>query len=147
MWLRVALLLILFVADRVIKRIIWLRPPADGYAGGFLNPVLNKNLAFSLNIPDVVTMLLIPILSIIVLILIVLTVRYFIQKDKQFVLWGLVSIGALSNVIDRISFGGVLDYIDLGIWPVFNLSDVFIFIGVVGLIGRELFLKKKHSST
>lgn len=39
--------------------------------------------------------------------------------------------GAISNMIDRISRGTVTDFIDLGFWPVFNLADSLIVIGVV----------------
>jgi len=39
--------------------------------------------------------------------------------------------GAISNLIDRISRGGVIDYLNLHFWPSFNLSDLFIVIGVI----------------
>ena len=43
--------------------------------------------------------------------------------------------GALGNIIDRVSLGAVVDFIDLGFWPmkswpVFNLADLAIVIGV-----------------
>ena len=43
---------------------------------------------------------------------------------------GLILGGALSNLCDRIFLGYVVDYIDIRIWPVFNLSDSCISIGV-----------------
>ncbi len=46
--------------------------------------------------------------------------------------------GALSNILDRATQGAVLDYIDLKIWPVFNLADTAIFIGVVLLLWYAL---------
>jgi signal peptidase II len=42
--------------------------------------------------------------------------------------------GALGNFLDRIFFGCVLDFIDLQIWPVFNLADVFITLGAILVI-------------
>jgi signal peptidase II len=39
--------------------------------------------------------------------------------------------GASSNLFDRLWRGGVVDFIDLGFWPVFNLADVAIVAGVV----------------
>jgi signal peptidase II len=38
--------------------------------------------------------------------------------------------GALGNLIDRIHNGLVVDYLDFRIWPVFNLADIAIVIGV-----------------
>ncbi|RLE42967.1 signal peptidase II, partial [Candidatus Woesearchaeota archaeon] len=41
--------------------------------------------------------------------------------------------GIISNLIDRLAFGYVIDYIDLRIWPAFNIADVAITIGVLML--------------
>jgi len=48
---------------------------------------------------------------------------------------GLIIGGALGNIIDRIALGAVVDFIDLGFWPmrswpVFNLADLAIVVGV-----------------
>ncbi|MCK4859067.1 MAG: signal peptidase II [Candidatus Omnitrophica bacterium] len=37
--------------------------------------------------------------------------------------------GAVGNLIDRLVFGFVIDFLDFRIWPVFNLADSFICIG------------------
>lgn len=37
--------------------------------------------------------------------------------------------GATSNLLDRLSRGAVIDYIDVGFWPVFNLADTAIVLG------------------
>lgn len=39
--------------------------------------------------------------------------------------------GAIGNFIDRVLFGRVTDFIDLRVWPVFNLADTAISVGVV----------------
>ena len=51
-----------------------------------------------------------------------------------------VIAGAYSNLLDRILYRGVVDYIDFYVgtwhWPTFNLADTFIVIGVFGILGR-----------
>jgi signal peptidase II len=49
----------------------------------------------------------------------------------------LISSGAVSNIIDRLRFGCVVDFIDLKFWPVFNLADIFISIGAIMIIIRH----------
>lgn len=41
--------------------------------------------------------------------------------------------GATGNVIDRVARDGVVDFIDLRVWPVFNLADVAIVCGVAAV--------------
>ncbi|HIH31537.1 TPA: signal peptidase II [Candidatus Woesearchaeota archaeon] len=43
----------------------------------------------------------------------------------------LIITGIIGNLIDRVSYGYVIDFIDFKFWPVFNAADAFIFIGVV----------------
>jgi signal peptidase II len=42
--------------------------------------------------------------------------------------------GALGNLADRVRDGAVTDFIDLPLWPTFNLADVAIVAGVVALL-------------
>ena len=51
---------------------------------------------------------------------------------------GFLLAGALGNMIDRVSFGYVIDFIDLRFWPVFNLADIVINVGV-GMLLVEMF--------
>jgi signal peptidase II len=53
--------------------------------------------------------------------------------------------GALSNLFDRVRFGYVIDYLDLRIWPVFNLADTVITIGI-SLLLLEFFKKEGITS-
>lgn len=52
--------------------------------------------------------------------------------------YGLILGGALGNLIDRLRFGAVIDFIDVHIgqhhWPVFNFADSFICLGALLLI-------------
>jgi signal peptidase II len=49
--------------------------------------------------------------------------------------------GAISNIIDRIYYGAVIDFIDIYIkqyhWPIFNFADSFICIGAILLIWKS----------
>ena len=62
---------------------------------------------------------------------------------------GLISSGALGNAIDRVYFGGVIDFIDFFIynfhWPAFNFADIFITIGVILLLFDNIFNKKNEN--
>ncbi|HVM15603.1 MAG TPA: signal peptidase II [Egibacteraceae bacterium] len=85
-----------------------------------------------------------PALFLIVTVLvIVLVVRALPRTDRLLLAaaYGLVSGGALGNVIDRLArqgdggfgSGHVVDFLDLGWWPVFNLADVGIVVGAVAI--------------
>ena len=49
--------------------------------------------------------------------------------------------GAIGNLIDRLRFGFVIDFLDLRIWPVFNLADSVITIAAILLTWELLFRK------
>jgi len=53
--------------------------------------------------------------------------------------------GAIGNVLDRLRFGYVIDFIDVRVWPVFNLADSVITIGVGLLLWRALRQRKWQS--
>ena len=61
----------------------------------------------------------------------------------------LVMGGALGNVIDRIRFGAVVDFIQWHVagyyWPAFNVADSAITLGAVLMIWASLFAKKENS--
>lgn len=49
--------------------------------------------------------------------------------------------GAVGNLIDRLRFGFVIDFLDFRVWPVFNIADSAITIGVI-LLSWELLCRK-----
>src|SRR3989338_9461497 len=64
-------------------------------------------------------------------------------KEKQRLLQLLVGFilgGTVGNLIDRVIYGYVVDFLDFRVWPVFNVADSFVTIGVIGLI---IYLWKK----
>lgn len=46
----------------------------------------------------------------------------------------LAAAGATGNLIDRLRFGYVIDYVDLQFWPVFNLADAILDVGAVLIV-------------
>lgn len=92
------------------------------------------------------------ILIIISLIALVL-VSYIIYKEKKLTLYkniyyGFLIGGILGNLIDRVIHGYVIDFFDFNIlrynFPIFNISDSFIVIGII-LIFIESFIGGKDN--
>ena len=86
---------------------------------------------------------------VIVIINIVLVIFLFKAKSKNLYLITLIIGGSLGNLYDRVMFYAVPDFIDFHLgdfhWFVFNVADIFITLGVVGLIIVEMFKKEKIS--
>lgn len=71
-------------------------------------------------------------------VLVGLGIFYFrkeLQKESLMIQFGtaLFAGGAVGNLIDRIILGKVIDFFDFRIWPIFNVADIAICVGV-GLI-------------
>ncbi len=71
--------------------------------------------------------------------ILILLFLFIFKKERQkkltfLIATGLIFGGAISNLIDRLFLGAVVDYIDFRFWPVFNLSDSCITIGAIILI-------------
>ena len=120
------ILLILFLLDRVLKIYFW-QHTSLAY--------LNQNISFSLPIGQY---FLWPILFLLSVFVYFQFLQAYKKNNKHFYAWGLIFIGAVSNILDRLYYGGVIDFISLSYFPVFNLSDVFIFCGVVYLLIAKL---------
>ncbi|MCK4650847.1 signal peptidase II [Candidatus Babeliales bacterium] len=100
-----------------------------GVSWGLLS--FQSNLAFNI------------LTAFIFLILIVFVVHTYaiIQKGRKCVFFEfLILAGAISNLLDRFLHRGVIDFIDIYIgtwhWPTFNLADIFVVVGVFGILGR-----------
>ena len=71
-----------------------------------------------------------------VLTLTALLVTFWKTADRPGV-WlatGAILGGAVGNVIDRVAFGAVTDYLKVSRWPAFNIADVAIVLGAIGLV-------------
>lgn len=57
------------------------------------------------------------------------------EKEKLLqVLVGFILGGTIGNLIDRVAYSYVIDFLDFQVWPIFNFADSFVTIGVLGLI-------------
>ena len=76
---------------------------------------------------------------------------FFLVKSKGIYTYLLALIigGSLGNLFDRIYYYAVPDFIDLHLgnyhWFIFNVADIFITVGIIGLILIELLKKEKIS--
>jgi len=76
---------------------------------------------------------------------------FFLVKSKGIYTYLLALIigGSLGNLFDRIYYYAVPDFIDLHIgnyhWFIFNVADIFITVGIIGLVFVELSKKEKIS--
>jgi signal peptidase II len=62
---------------------------------------------------------------------------FFARHRDRPLVWlptGLLIGGALGNLLDRTLEGAVTDFVDLPLWPAFNLADVAITLGVISLL-------------
>ncbi|MFC1678271.1 signal peptidase II [Patescibacteria group bacterium] len=101
----------------------------------------NYNIAFSLPLSGAILEILI---SIIIIILIVYSLILAKRDDYKY-LFSLTFIifGAISNLLDRIKYGFVIDYLDLEYFTVFNIADMMI-VGGALLIFIVHFINSKH---
>lgn len=60
--------------------------------------------------------------------------RQGFDRRRVAVATGMMLGGAVGNLIDRVRFGAVTDFIDLRVWPIFNLADAALTIGALLLL-------------
>ena len=68
------------------------------------------------------------------------------SNKKLWPFLALILAGTISNVLDRLFYGGVVDYIDLSIIPTFNVADIVIILGIVLLFYNFLFPQTRKPS-
>ena len=115
----------------------------------YLNIVIvwNKGFAFGLFQNNIfsVNILYIFLIGSVILVLIIYANK--LNQKYYFLIFGLIIGGALGNLIDRILYGAVVDFIDLHYmnlhWYVFNIADICISIGCILLVLTEI--RKKPS--
>ena len=92
--------------------------------------VKNKGIAFGL-FPNFAW-------EVVIFLLLAVFLVDFLKKRRGYLPLTLILAGGLSNLFDRLYFGYIRDFIDLKIWPVFNLADVAICLGVGMILIKEI---------
>jgi signal peptidase II len=123
----------------------------DIFNSAYLNIVLiwNEGIAFGLlsfsesYLYNIISL----VIGIIIIVLVIMSLKN--QGFKRYSLLMIVG-GALGNLHDRIFFNAVPDFIDFHIgnfhWFIFNVSDIFITLGVISMIVIELMEKDKYDN-
>ena len=145
---------LIFLLDRVSKiYVIYLNDKLLGIeilSSKFLNIRLiwNEGIAFGLlsfndkNIYNLLTF---------IIFIIILVIFYMVLKSYGLKKYSLLMIlgGALGNFYDRVFFEAVPDFIDFHVenfhWFIFNVSDIFISLGVILMIILEIISNKKET--
>ncbi len=100
--------------------------------------VHNTGIAFGLFKNQGIVFIIIPLIMIVLLIYNFYHYKYNSENFSRLyiIAVSLILAGAVGNLIDRIFYGYVIDFIDLRIWPVFNIADSAITIGAFLLLWR-----------
>ena len=148
---KVIIVSILFFLDRISKvYLIHLQEIGtniDFYMLPYLNFFLVWNTGVGFGIMSLEANIYYHILTIIIAIINVVLIYYLFKvRGIQIYFVAMIIGGSLGNLFDRIYYYAVPDFIDFHIgnfhWFIFNVADIFITTGIVGIILFE-FLKKK----
>ena len=135
-----------FVLDRVTKTLVAAQVPFGtevpvvGHLVGITN-VRNSGAAFGL-VPAAAGIF--QIASVVVAIGLVIYVARTPTSLAAGLVLGLILGGTIGNGFDRLVFGTVTDFVNVHFWPVFNVADSAISIGVVALIAGYVLRKEPH---
>ena len=152
---KIIIILFIFILDRVSKfYLINLQSNGtdiDFYIYPFLNIYLvwNTGIGFGLASleADFTYHLLTAVIAIINFILIIFLIK---TKGAYEYLIAIILGGSLGNLFDRLYYFAVPDFIDFHLgnfhWFIFNIADIFITLGIIGLILTELIKKEKISN-
>lgn len=150
--LQIIIIVILVLADQLTKLLIWAPIPKDGTVEvlpGILNFSKVENRGASFGIFQGMQVFFI-VMTIIVLVAAVYIMIRYRDKHSRFikVLIAVLFSGALGNLIDRIAFGYVRDFIDFCLFDfwtfVFNVADAALVIGAILLGIYILFFYKDN---
>ncbi len=145
-------ILSLFAIDRLSKILIINSAEKFGELDIYLTSFLNFNLIWNDGIAfglfSFEKMIYYNFMTILI-ILITLVILWMIIKTEKIEKLGFMMIfgGSIGNIFDRLYYSSVPDFIDIHFnnfhWFIFNVADIFISLGVILLISKEIFLGKK----
>ena len=151
---KIIIILTIFFFDRVTK-IYLINLQADGtdidfYIYSFLNFYLVWNTGIGFGLASLETNIYYHILTSVIVIINIGLIFLLIRSKKVYTyLIALIIGGSLGNLFDRIYYYAVPDFIDLHLgnyhWFIFNVADIFITVGIIGLLTVELLKKEKIS--
>ena len=151
---KIIIILTLFFIDRLSKMyLINLQSTGtdiDFYIFPFLNFYLVWNTGIGFGLAAMESNIYYHILTSIIAI-VNIGLIFFLIKSKGIYAYSIVVIigGSLGNLFDRIYYYAVPDFIDLHFgnfhWFIFNVADIFITVGIIGLVFAELSKKEKVS--
>ena len=116
----------------------------------FLNLTLNWNTGIAFGLLSSNANLWYHSISALILLIIVYLIYLMVTSDKSGkIIISLIIGGALGNFYDRTNYFAVPDFIDFHIenfhWFTFNVADIFISIGIIMMLFKEIIFKKKNS--
>ena len=151
---KIIIILVIFFLDRITK-IYLINLQADGtdidfYINPFLNFYLVWNTGIGFGLASLETNIYYHILTSVIVIINMGLIFFLIRSKKVYTyLIALIIGGSLGNLFDRIYYYAVPDFIDLHLenyhWFIFNVADIFITVGIIGLLAVELLKKEKIS--
>ncbi len=151
---KIIIILSIFFFDRITK-IYLINLQANGtdidfYIYSFLNFYLVWNTGIGFGLASMESNIYYHVLTTIIFI-VNIGLIYLLTKFKGMYAYFIAIIigGSLGNLFDRLYYYAVPDFIDLHFgnyhWFIFNIADIFITIGIIGLISLELLKKEKIS--
>ena len=151
---KIIIILSIFFFDRATK-IYLLNLQTNGtdidfYIYPFLNFYLVWNTGIGFGLASMEINIYYHILTTLILIINIGLIFFLIRSKGIYAyLIALIIGGSLGNLFDRIYYYAVPDFIDLHLgnyhWFIFNVADIFITVGIIGLILIELLKKEKIS--
>ncbi len=123
----------------------------DFYILSFLNFYLVWNTGIGFGLASMDANIFYHVLTFLIAIVNIVLIIYFIKSKGIYAyLLAFIIGGALGNLFDRIYYYAVPDFIDFHFgnyhWFIFNIADIFITTGIIGLIIAELLKKEKTSN-